>query len=441
MQLYAAQTEPLREALRRDENGLFVYSLVLWGAIKKSAKSSIAAAVGLGFAWSRPNANIVVMGNDLKQAQSRVFEYMTRAISLHPQWRETCKVNLYDIYLPNGSHIEAIPIDPSGEAGGNPDLAIYTELWGWKNIKAQQMWTESTLSPTKYGQSLRWCESYAGYEGESVVLERLYQQAVKQGECISEQYEMYRNTVARLFALWTTKPSLPWQTPEYYAQEDAILTPEEFLRVHRNTWGTSSNPFVPYVWWETCAGDVPKTATVVVALDAAVSGDCFAMVAVSHWQKQVNDELIPAIAIQAVHVIEPPLNGKIDYDEARAKLKEWSQLWRITVVPYDEYQLHDFATQAQKEMSLNFQVFKQGEDRLIADKQLYDLIRDGRVAHNNIADLNDHIRNAARKEQGDNKLRIVKKNENRKIDAVVALSMAAWHGIIPPPSYQIYRMA
>ena len=431
MQLYPAQANPMREALRRDAVGNFLYSTVLWSAIKKSAKSSIAAAVGLGFAWSIPDARIKVLGNDLEQAKSRVFEYMTRAIRLNPSWESMCKVKTYEIELPNGSHIKALPIDPEGEAGGNDDLVIYTELWGWIHKKAQRMWTETTLSPTKYGKSMRWCESYAGFEGESVVLESLYQSVVDDKHCIDRKFEMYANRNARLFSLWMTKPSLPWQTKEYYAQEEASLTPEEYDRVHGNEWSTSSNPFVQYEWWETCAGDVPKTNSVIVALDAAVSDDCFGMVVVSSHTKRDGKEAIRQVAVQDVHVLEPPLNGKIDYDDAREVLKAWSARWRIIAVVYDPHQLHDFATRGKKEIKLNFQEFSQGTERLLADKGLYDLIRDGHIVHKNHEDLNEHIKNAARKEQGDSKLRIIKKHSTRKIDAAVALSMAA-HAALDP---------
>lgn len=117
MELYPAQIEPLREALSL-EGGQFRYSLVLWSAIKKSAKSSIAGAVGLWMAFNRPYASIRVIGNDLKQSQSRVFEYMKRAIELNPHWKNRCKINRSEIYIDNNSKIEAVACDPSGEAGG-----------------------------------------------------------------------------------------------------------------------------------------------------------------------------------------------------------------------------------------------------------------------------------------------------------------------------------
>ena len=51
------------------------------------------------------------------------------------------------------------------------------------------------------------------------------------------------------------------------------------------------------------------------------------------------------------------------------------------------------------------------------------MIRDGQVLHLGDVDLREHIQNADRKPE-DDKLRIVKRTANQKIDACVALSMA-----------------
>lgn len=416
IKLYPSQLIPLREALRTDELGNFIYTTVMWSMIKKSAKSSLTAAVGLWFAWRKPYSSIKVLGNDLKQAQSRVYEYMKRAVLLRADWRESVRINNYKMFLPNGSVIEAIPVDPQGEAGGNDDLVIVTELWGWKSTKHQQMWTETTVPPTKYGQALRWCESYAGYEGESPVLEQIHDTGVKEGECIDAEYEMYRK--ARLFVLWNTKPTLPWQTEAYYADQRTTLLTAEFDRVHGNQWGNSQSAFIPDGWWDSCE-DVEACATVnnpvVIALDAAISGDSFAIVTVSRGKGKCY--------VKECKVWYPPPGGKLDYADAERYVRDLKQRYAVREFAYDQYQLHDMATRLYGKLGF-WRPFPQGQDRLIADKQLYDLIRDGQIAHNGDAELRAHIGNANAHLEGENKLRIVKRNEQKKIDAAVALSMA-----------------
>jgi len=427
--LYPSQAAPLAEALRTDADGNFVYSTVLWSAIKKSAKSSIAAAVGMWFAWRKPFSSIKVLGNDLKQAESRTYEYMRRAVLLRPDWRDSIRVNNYKMYLPNNSVIEAIPVDPTGEAGGNDDLVLYTELWGWKSQKHQQMWTESTLSPTKYGKSMRWCESYAGYSGESPILEQLYEAAVKGGRVLDAEQEMYADEPARLFALWNTKPNLPWQTPQYYAQEAASLTPTEFARVHRNEWGTSTAPFVPIEWWDGCKGELPPVGpyqSMVVAMDAATTNDCFGIVAVTRTGEQVE--------VRHARKWTPPSGGRLDFSNPadpddfntpEGYIRWLARTYNVVEVCYDPYQLHDLASRLRREGVAHFREFAQGQPRLVADKQLYDLLGERRILHDGThADLREHVQNANRKDDGD-KLRIIKRAEAMKIDLCVALSMAS----------------
>lgn len=419
MQLYPSQSIPLAEALRR-ENGLFVYSTVLWSAIKKSAKSSIAAAVGMWFAWRRPGASIKVLGNDLDQAQSRVFEYMRRSVLLNPDWRSSVEMTQTKITLPNGSVIKAISVDPQGEAGGGDDLLLYTELWGWKSKKHQQMWSETTLSPLLYGKSLRFCESYAGFDSESPVLEQLYQVGVKHGRVLDADLEMYANDSARLFALWNTKPTLPWQTPAYYDQERASLAPNEFERLHRNQWSSSTNAFVEASLWDDCEGDVPPMGDhepLVIGMDAAVSHDCFALVGVSR-RKEV-------CYVRYVKVWTPPVGGHIDFSEVEDELRRLAKTYACVCFPYDPYQLEDMAQRLTKAGVGWFDPFSQGDERLEADSELYQRILSRRIRHDGDATLRQHILNAdAKTDPEGRKLRIVHRAPTKPMDASVALSMA-----------------
>lgn len=71
--------------------------------------------------------------------------------------------------------------------------------------------------------------------------------------------------------------------------------------------------------------------------------------------------------------------------------------------------------------------FSQFAAREIADKQLYDLIRDRRIAHTGNDEVAQHLRNASAKiaKDEDTKLRIIKQSSSTKIDLAVALSMAS----------------
>lgn len=411
------QQYTLHEAMRTDDNGNFVYSTVVWSDTKKSIKSVLSACRGLYAALAKDWSTVYVIANDLKQADSRVAYYMRRAVELNPELKRRCKINRYTIEFDNHSRIEAIPIDPSGEAGSNADLLIFSELWGWKHEAAQRMWTEMTLSPTKFGQSQRWVETYAGFDGESPVLEALYQSTVKEENRIHDDIELYAK--GNVLTLWNTQPRLSWQTDAYYRSEAGILTPSEFDRVHRNMWSRSSEAFLPATWWDACKIDTMPTfhrhVPVVIGIDAAVSGDCFAMVGVSRLNKQAY--------VRFVYVWYPPKNGQISFNEPMAQLIQLSKDYNLASCVYDEFQMTMFAQLIIEKGTVYMESFSQAGKRLEADKNLYDHVRERKISHDGNEVLREHVLNANQKADGDSKLRIVKRQESMKVDACVALSM------------------
>lgn len=451
------QRAVLREAHRRDGAGRFVYNVVVWSDIKKSAKSSIAAAVALDRAYRVEWGSVKLIANDLKQADSRVAFYLRRAVGLNVAMAATVKQVRYKTTLPNQATIEAIPIDPAGEAGGNDDLIVFSELWGATTDKALQMWAESTLSPTKFGFSQRWIETYAGYVGESVLLEQLYEQNVKSEYRIDLSYtddaghyhdlwdlEVYAH--AGQLCLWNTVPRLEWQTPEYYAAEEGVQLPNEFLRIHRNQWVSSVSKFVPDEWWEACKGALPQFGPrepLVLGVDAGVSDDNFGLGGVSHKDGRA--------CVRYARRWEPGPDGKIDFlgtSENPGPEREIVKLcfkYNVTEVRYDPHQLHDMATRLRKgvkvdkngnmikegewsfrTVKINMVEFKQAGDlQTEADKQFYDKIRDGRMLHNGDPDLTEHIQNSNAKTEGE-RLRIIKRAAKSKIDLAKSISMAAY---------------
>jgi hypothetical protein len=215
------------------------------------------------------------------------------------------------------------------------------------------------------------------------------------------------------------------------SQEKASLLPTEYRRVHENRWGTSTDPFLDEMaWYDACKQDLPPLRpdqSLVVALDAAVSGDCFAIVAVSREGDVLQK--------RACRIWTPPPGGKIRYSNPEDKddldTPEGFVRWLAKTYPvlefaYDEYQLHDFATRLAGDGVGWFRVFNQGKERLVADKHLYDIIRARTFAHDGDPHLRRHVQNANRVPEGEKKenLRIVKRASSLPIDACVALSMA-----------------
>ncbi len=443
MQLQPYQTAVLRESQRKDENGHFIYSIVVWSDIKKSAKSSIAAAMALYVARKNQWGSVKIVANDLKQADSRVAMFFRRAMELNPVFvaGKTYKQRGYTTdFLDNNSVVEAIPIDPGGEAGGNDDLIIFSELWAAKHKAIKAMWSELTLSPLKFGKSQRWVETYAGNTGEAPILEQLYHRGVKEGERLDLSFDGYDLSDLEVYAngsllcLWNDRPRCPWQTDAYYRSEASVLLDGEFRRIHRNEWTSGIDTFVPPEWWDACQdNDIPqmsKDEPLAVAMDAGVSSDNFGLVAVSK-HPTIENHVVVRYARRWI----PPKGGTItfsnpddknDRDTPEGELRWLCGKYNVVIVPYDKYQLHDMATRLSKEGVAWIFDFSQGMMREVADSDLRTLIKERRLHHNGNPMLTEHVMNAAAKKgTEERKIRIVKKAAHLKCDLVVALSMAS----------------
>jgi len=454
------QKAVLRYALQRNEDGSFRYQTVVWSQPKKSGKTAISGAVGRWAAetWGRYQ-QIFCVGNDAKQALERAFQSIRESIQLDPRYdpgRQSLPgewaVLSTRLDHRSGSRISAVATDYRGEAGSNPSLSIWTELWGFTHRDALRFWAEMAPSPLRLN-SLRWVETYAGYEGESELLEELYANIVVNGRqltagelgdpgCFAESpnphdlVPIYVDDAAGAIAYWDdgdVARRMPWQQgprgEQYYANEAATQTPKQMDRLHGNKWVSTETNFVAVELWDACGHRPPPPllpgdqTPMVVALDAAITGDCFGLVGVTRDPDNPDEGVI----VRVVHKWEPD-GTPLDFEAVEQVVKRLAATYNVVQYAYDQYQLHDFATRLRKADVGWFKVFSQGDDRLKADKQLWDLIVNRRVRHDGNHDLRGHIMNANAKQSAneDTRLRIVKKSAKRHIDLAVCLSMASY---------------
>lgn len=183
-----------------------------------------------------------------------------------------------------------------------------------------------------------------------------------------------------------------------------------------------ADPFIPHMsLWDACydpsIGPLDRRTPVVMALDAGVTSDCFACVMVGKHPTDRN-----RYAERYVRIWEPTNNQALDYGPIEAALLQLMRDHNIIHIAYDQYQLHQMAGNL-RAAGAWVEQFSQGQDRLVADKALLDVIVSRSFAHRGDAVLTRHIKNAGR-ELHDQRLRIVKITSGQKIDAAVALSMA-----------------
>jgi phage terminase large subunit-like protein len=448
------QKAVLQAFTQRRADGRFRWKTLLYSTIKKSGKTTIAAVYQRWAAekWG-DYGEIYHLGNKQAQAKERAFKITRRSVELAPiheqaEWElQTTRLT----HLPTHSYIDALPVNASGEAGGNQRLTTWTEFHGYTYEENNRMWSELQPVPTQF-LSQRFVESYAGYKGESVLLESIWNLA-KAGEKLSDEFPIWGNETAALCAYIDTGEAarrMPWQQGqigrEYYAEQEAIELPHEYQRIHLNEWVGSQNKLIPLELWDRLKVEpidplshLYRGGFMIAAADASVSGDSTGLAVGMYFQGIV-------YVIEAWEWI-PPKGGKLDYDETiklelRSALERYAG--RLVRVVYDEYQLHDCMTSLSTEYEgVEFEAFDQGARRVESDTMLVSRIRQEKLRHSGQSNLRSHIDNADGKASSDKKLRIVKRENTLKIDLTVALSMltdaAFREGELPdePPVQQI----
>lgn len=432
----------------------------VFSSIKKSGKSAIGGLAGRYLAENSGNrAEVYFVANDKEQARGRGYQSVLSSLELNPlfnrprnelpgKWKV---IQLHAIHLPTNSAVKAIANDYAGEAGANPVASVWTEIWGLKTESSKRLWSEMTPVLTR-ARSMRIVETYAGYQDESDILLDLFTTGKAGRRMEPEEIDwpfddappVWYNEDAGVFMYWdegVEARRMPWQrgqrAEKYYSTERISLGDVEFERLHMNKWQVSTNPFIPDVWWDRQATEFPpidKHEPLVLALDGSLTDDSTGLVGVTRHPDRVGHPREVAVRFTKEWV---PTGRKasglasINFAEIKEQLGLLNERCNVVVLVYDEYQLAQMAQELTLEAILWAKKFSQSGLREIADKKLYDLIRDRKIWHTGQLDLAQHVKNAAAKaELLDNdkhqKIRIVKKSKHAKVDLCVALSMAAY---------------
>jgi hypothetical protein len=87
----------------------------------------------------------------------------------------------------NNATIKALASDYAGAAGANPNITVFDELWGYTSERSQRLWDEMVPPPTRR-VACRLTVSYAGFSGESVLLENLTKRALMGEQVATDLY-------------------------------------------------------------------------------------------------------------------------------------------------------------------------------------------------------------------------------------------------------------
>lgn len=435
--LYPAEERFIREAFTRTADGRLPYPEMVFSAPKKSGKTTLAALCALYVigCLGGPYAEAYCVANDFEQAASRVFQAIKRIIEASPLWRRSARITANKIsFQSTGATIIALASDYAGAAGGNPTITVFDELWGYTSERSRRLFDEMVPVPTRK-VSVRLTVTYAGFTGESELLESLYKRGLA-GECVGP--DLYRE--GGLLMFWSHDLIAPWQTKAWREQMHGTLRPNQFARLIENRWVTTESSFVPMEWWDSCVAETgplvsQRDLAVWVGVDASVKRDSTAIVACSFDLEAQRVRLIWH------KIFQPSPDEPLDFEATvERSLLDLGERFSVREVRFDPYQMISSA-QRLLQRGLPMVEFPQTVPNLtVASSNLYDLIKGRNLAAYPDADIRLSVSHAVALETPRG-WRIAKEKAGHKIDVVVALAQAALGAVqqTGAPTVTIFR--
>jgi phage terminase large subunit-like protein len=421
-ELFAAERAFFERAWMTDSVGRLLYPELCFAAPKKTGKTLLAATSILTTTLILGGrfAEGYCVANDLEQAQGRVFQAVRRIVEASPLLRREAEITASRIAFPEtGATIAAIGSDYTGAAGANPTISSFDELWGYTSERSRRLWDEMVPVPTRK-TSCRLVTTYAGFSGESTLLEELHKRGLAQPQIDTDLY-----AGDGLLMFWTHSPVAPWQTEQWLAEMRRSLRPNQYLRMIENRFVTSEASFIDMSAWDACVipnltpAPTNRSLTLFVGVDASVKHDSTAIVATT-W-----DHKAQACRLCFHRVFQPSPNEPLNFEATVERtLLELNERFCVMRCLFDPFQMLASA-QRLAQRGLRIEEFPQTSANLTAASQnLYELIQSGNLIMYPDAAMRLAVSRAVAVETSRG-WRISKDKATHKIDVIVALAQAA----------------
>lgn len=469
------QTRLLKFIFPNEARGRFPYSTIYWSQPKKSGKTTFASAVAAWFAdqIEAPN-EVLLLANNQEQSAGRIYGNALPTLKRLGCHVPTAATSKPEVRLPNGTRFVAIANNFAGAAGGNYGATFWSELWTFTKERERRLWEELVPVPTRRN-SIRWLETYAGFEDESELLLSLFlriftdtteQTPTEKARPVPGLEDIqtegrpacYHIPEEGLFAFIDHEYRQPWQQGEafeaFLQAQAADLRETTFIRLWRNRWQASEGQFIPPEWFaRSLTLKAGVLAPMVVAIDASQRRATSSIVGVRKVAREFFGRVFERYQTCFVRVYDPATyhvgqdlrdmgakKGDLDLEETlAADVVKLAQLGLIEgAVWYDPFQMHSVAMKLRK-MKIPCVEFNQGTERTLADTFLYGLYKRGAIDNFPERDLEKHVTKARAKEDDKQRIRLVKGAASGVVtgggenDAAVAQSMACWKASTLPP--------
>jgi phage terminase large subunit-like protein len=412
------QRRVLAAGFQWDALGRLTIRTFVWSEMKKSGKTFLAACLAVWWAFVTPHTEIIIAANDLEQSVSRVFATITKILEANPTLGHSSVIRAAVITLTNGTTITAISSDYKGAAGSRHSLAVFDELWGYSLEAAQRLFEELTPPPTE-ANAWTLIVTYAGWTGESALLERLYKQGLA-GERIDNELELFR--AAELFVFWSHTPRQPWQDARYYAEQRRSLRPTTFARLHENQWVAAESAFLTAELLDACIEPTHRpclpdqSLEILIGVDAGIKNDTAAVVALTRQEHRY--------VLVGHRIWHPSAASPLDLEATiEAYILELARDFTLRHGKADPFQLHRSLTTL-RTAGVPIHEFPQTQGNTIRMGQvLFDTIKGRNLVLYPDPELRQHLLNCVALDTPRG-FRLAKEKASKKIDVAVALAMA-----------------
>jgi phage terminase large subunit-like protein len=418
----------MERAFETDADGRMLFPELVYGAPKKSGKTAFGALFMLTMVllYGGRFSEAYAAANDEEQAVGRVFAAARRIVECSPLLapvsgeQRTTEITRDKITFPQFSDasITAIASDYAGAAGSNPSITVFDEAWAYTSERSRRLFDESVPPPTRK-MACRLVVTYAGFEGESTLLEELYRRGLQQPEVGPGLH-----AGDGILMSWQHGPIAPWQTESWLEQMRRQLRANQFARMIENRFVTSESSFVDLDSWDACIH--PDLTPMIsqpmlpiwVGVDASHKHDSTAIVAV-HWDAQTQK-----VRLITHRVFQPSPDDPLDFEETiEATLNELKSRFKVQKVLCDPWQLQAVMQRLQR-AGIPIEEYLQTQSNLTAVGQgLFELVQGRNLILYPDADMRLAVSRAVAVETSRG-WRISKATASHKIDVVVALAMA-----------------
>jgi len=418
------QQEFIRE-LFREVAGIRVYTRGLLGVPKGSGKSALASALGLHglVADGVYSPEVYAVAGDKYQARI-VFDVAKTMVEFSPNLVRDLKLYRDAIEDPNtGGVFRVLSADAPLKHGLRPSRVIFDEVHVQPN---RELWDTLEAGLVKRYDAMMIGITTAGWDEDSL-LGDLCREGAK-GEDPRYLYRWFGlPTDSRMDPFseeaWAiANPALGDFLPVEGLRDMARRLPESvFRRLHLNQWVASEQGWIKPSEWDALRGKVaiPDGATVVLGVDAGIKHDSTCVV--TGW---LNDK---GKLIADFRLWEPEDRDDevLDLGLVEAHIRDQAKRYDVREVAYDPY-FFTRSAQILEDEGLPMVEFSQSNELMVkASGTLFDLIRTGRLTHAGDKQARKQVLAAVVKET-ERGWRISKAASKKKIDAGVALAMAAW---------------